>query len=225
MNYTRISRRFFAYYFDLLIVSGITSALLLFLKMFNLGLSLDGILEGDFSYFSKLTFLNLFIFVIYEVAFLISPLSSTPGKLILQLEVVSYNSSFIKVVIRSIVKAIDTLPGLIIISGLVAGFSDKKQSIHDMIAGTFVTDSDTRNQSFSNNMDSPEFHAEMKNRGIKTFSEQQALAQEMFGKTKNSTQKSFLASPLLWIIVLIISVVIGFIYSSTLTSELQKVFG
>lgn len=224
MNYAKLSRRFFAYYFDSIIVSGITSALLLFLKMFSLSISLEGLSKGDFSFFSKFYLLYLLLYLVYEVAFLVSPLSSTPGKLILELEVVSYNSSFIKVFIRSLVKVISTLPGLIFISGLVASFTEKKQSFHDMLAGTFVTDSDARNHSFSNKMDSPEFHAEMKKRGIKTFSQQQALAQEMFGKTKNSADKSFLVSPLLWIIVLIICVIIGFVYSGSLISELEKIF-
>ncbi len=221
MNYARLSRRFFAFYFDSLIVTGIVSALLLFLKIFDVGISFEGIMEGDFSFFSRYYILYFLIYLIYEVSFLASALSSTPGKIILGIEVVSYESSFIKVFIRSLVKVIGALPGLIYISGLVAAFNEKKQSIHDLLAKTFVTDLDSRNLSFSSNMDSAEFHEEMKKRGIKTFSQQQSLAEEMFGKASKANN-NLLTSPLLWVIVLVISIVVGFVYTRTVTSEIQK---
>lgn len=221
MNYARLSRRFFALYFDSCIVAGIVSTLLLFLKMFDIGISFEGILEGDFSYLSRYYALFFFVYLAYEIVFLISPLSSTPGKIILGQEVVSYESSFLKVIIRSIVKVIGAFSALIYISGLVAAFNEKKQSIHDLLAKTFVTDLDRSNRAFSSNMDSSEFHEEMKKRGIKTYSQQQALAEEMFGKARKANN-NLLMNPLLWVIVLIISIVIGLVYSRTITSEIQK---
>lgn len=221
MNYARLSRRFFSLYFDSLIVTGIISAFLLFLKIFDIGISFEGIMEGDFSFLSRYSILYLLIYLAFEVSFLTSALSATPGKIILGLEVVSYESSFLKVFIRSIVKVIGALSGLIYISGLVAAFNEKKQSIHDLLAKTFVTDLDSRNQSFSSNMDSAEFHEEMKKRGIKTFSQQQALAEEMFGKA-NKANNNLLRSPLLWVIVLVILIFVGFVYTRTVTYEIQK---
>lgn len=221
MNYAKLSRRFFAFYFDTLIVTGIVSVLLLLIKIFDLGISYEGILKGDFSYFSRYYILFSLIYLAYEVAFLTSALSSTPGKIILGLEVLSYESSFLKVFVRSIIKVIGALPGLIYISGLVAAFNEKKQSIHDLLAKTFVTDLDNRNQSFSSNMDSAEFHEEMIKRGIKTFSQQQALAEEMFGKASKANNNLF-NSPLLWVIVLGISIVVSFVYARSITYEVQK---
>lgn len=222
MNYAKLSRRFWAYYFDSIIVSGVFSAILMFLKLLGINMSFEGVMEGDFSSLVEFYLIYFLIYLIYEVAFISSSLSSTPGKLILELEVVCSNSSFIKVFIRSLVKTIEMFPGLIIISGFIAVFNDKKQSLHDLSAGTFVTDADNRNQSFENKMNSEELYQEMKKKGIKTFSQQRALAEEMYGKTKKSSAKSFLSSPLIWLVLLGISIVISFIYSNSLASDIQN---
>lgn len=223
MDYSKISRRFFAFYFDSIIVSGIVFTTLLILKLFNIGISYEGILKRDFSSIYKISFLYFIVFLVYEVIFLTSNLSSTPGKIILGMEVVSRQSSFLKVLIRVVVKAIATLPGIVIISGLVAVFSDQKQSIHDILAGTYVTDFNIRRQSYSNKMDSPEFHEEMKKRGIKTYSEQQALAQEMFGKFGKFGNNSILKTPIIWVIILLLSIFTLILYTNSVASELQSI--
>jgi len=223
MDYSKISKRFFAFYFDSIVVSGIVFALLLILKLINIEISYEGLLKGDISSVYKINLLYFLVFLVYEVIFLTSNLSSTPGKIILGVEVVSRQSSFVKVLIRSMVKVIVTLPGIAIISGLVAVFSDRKQSIHDMLAGTYVTDFSSRKQSFSIGMDSPEFHEEMKKRGIRTYSEQQALAQEMFGKSGKFGNGSLLKKPILWVIILLISIFVCILYFNSVASELKGI--
>lgn len=222
MNFSKLSKRFFAFYFDTIIVSSIVSVVLLLLKRFGTGISFENISKGDFSIFTKYFLLYFLVYLIYEIIFLSTNLSSTPGKIILEMEVVSYNSNFIKVFIRSVVKVIQSLPGLIFISGLVAAFSEKKQSIHDLLARTFVTDFDSRNRSALNKMDSTEFHEEMKKRGIKTYSEQQALIQELYGNPRKFTGKNLLKSPLPWILVLIISIIFNIIFTNSLISEMKS---
>lgn len=225
MNYAKLSRRFFAFCFDTIIVSGIVSAILLFLKflkIFDISKYAENLLKGDFSFFVNYFIISFLVYLAYEVIFLTSNLSSTPGKIILEMEVVSRKANFLKVFIRSLTKVIESSTGLIFISGLVATFSEKKQSIHDLLAKTFVTDFNIKRQSFSNIMDSPEFHEEMKRRGIKTYSQQQALVQEMLGKPGNSSNNSLLKAPLLWTIVLVFTIIIGIIYSNSVMSELKK---
>jgi len=225
MNYSKISRRFFAYCFDTIIVYGIICVLLLFLKVlkiFDISTYIENMLKGDFSFFTNYLLVCFLIYLAYEFIFLTSSLSSTPGKIILEMEVVSHKSSFTKVFIRSLVKVIQSLSCFIFISGLVAVFTEKKQTIHDLLAKTFVIDFDSRSQSLSNKMDSEAFHEEMKRRGIKTYSQQKALAEEMFGKSRKAINNSLLKAPLFWGIILILSIIIGGIYTNLVMSEIKN---
>jgi len=227
MSYSKISRRFFAYLFDTIIVSGIACTLLLILKLlniFDIRSVAENIVNGDFSFFVNYYILCFLIYLVYEVVFLISNLSSTPGKIILDMEIVSYKSSFLKVFIRAIVKVIESLTCLVLISGLVAVFTEKKQSIHDLLANTFVVDFDRKSHHLPSRMDSEEFHEEMKRRGIKTYSEQKALAQELFGNSKKTNIGTILSSPLLWVIVLVVSLIISTIYSNLIVYQIKKIF-
>ncbi|AEV70593.1 RDD family protein [Acetivibrio clariflavus] len=227
MSYSKISRRFFAYLFDTIIVSGFVCTLLLILKFLNIfdtKTLVENISKGDFSFFINYYILCFLIYLVYEVVFLTSNISSTPGKIILDMEIVSYKPSFLKGFIRSTVKVIESLSGLVIISGLVAVFTENKQSIHDLLAKTFVVDFDRRSQHIPSSMDSAEFHEEMKRRGIKTYSEQKALAQEMFGNRKKSSISFILSSPLLWAIVLVLSIIIIIIYSNVIIYQIRNFY-
>lgn len=77
--------------------------------------------------------------LIFETLFVYSPLSGTPGKILMNIEVSCYrNASFLKVLIRTLTKVIALYTGISIIEFFVIVFNKKKQSIHDMLASTVV---------------------------------------------------------------------------------------
>ena len=184
----------------------------------------EEIIEGKFSALSEFYLIYAVIYLIYEVGFLSSNLSATPGKIIMEMEVACTNANFLKVFIRSIIKFISTVTGLYIIFFTIAIFSEKKQSVHDLLASSFVIDKEKSNQGgidLTQDITKTEaFYEEMKNRGIKTFSEQKALAEEMYGKANKSSKSSILSSSFIWVLVLVISIGFSVIGGKVLVTDM-----
>lgn len=190
MNISKLFRRFWAYYFDNIIVAGIYAGILIVLKMFGVSISLQGVLEQNYTDLVTFYLTYGLLFLVYEISFLCSSLSATPGKLILGLEVVCYNQgSLFKVFIRSLVKVIATLISFVpFIFFLIAAFTENKQSPHDIIASTLVV---RKNNAASKKINNINLIEEMQKRGINTYSEQLALASELNGTSKNTASASY----------------------------------
>lgn len=232
MNFSSVSRRFWALIFDYFIIGSIFYGVVLVLKMSGISIfQLKEVVDGDFSSLSNFYLLYIIIYLIYEVTFLSSNLSATPGKIIMEMEVVSANANFFKVFFRSLIKAISTLTGLHIIFFTIAVFTEKSQALHDLLTGSFVID---KEMTSSSAMDltkditkTDAFYEEMKKRGIKTPSEKKALAEEMFSKAKKNSTNSILSNSFIWILVLFFSigfvVIEGKVFVSDLIIELSTI--
>jgi len=141
-----------------------------------------GVLMGQVHNIAILSLIFSLIYLIYEISFLSSKLSATPGKLISGLEVVCYEkSNFQKIIIRSLIKAIAILiPPLAILLFIISALSKTKQSLHDKLSNTCVIENNQKNGT-NPQMTLEEFFEEMKSRGLRMYSEQRALAQEIYG--------------------------------------------
>ena len=76
---------------------------------------------------------------LYQTIFESSKFQATPGKMILKIQVIDYNGdriSFGRSLFRNISRILSALT--MMIGYLMIGFSDKKQTLHDIIAKTFV---------------------------------------------------------------------------------------
>ncbi len=86
-----------------------------------------------------ITPLSLILATLYKVIFETSPLRSTPGKSIMGLAVVRANGSTMTVkdsIVRFAVSFISSM--FLFIGYLISLFNEKKQTFHDMVAGTVV---------------------------------------------------------------------------------------
>ena len=83
-----------------------------------------------------LTLLPMLYFVLFEA----SSFRATPGKRLLRMEVVSLTGeriSHLRALLRFVIKAFLSFP-LLYIGVLMVAFTQRKQGLHDMIAGTLV---------------------------------------------------------------------------------------
>lgn len=203
MSVSGVLRRYFALLLDSLILAGLYFGLIMALDILGIGISLDVIIErsinisqGRFNINSDLFngyyyFWFLMLFLIYEIGFVASGLSATPGKLILGIEVVSDSkSSIVKVILRALVKLpAVVVPPISIIYIVIALVSGKRQSLHDKVAKTYVVYKKT-SKNYSNKINTQELFEEMKRRGLRTYSEQLALAEELYGTSRKKSKKS-----------------------------------
>lgn len=225
MNISGLFRRFWAYYFDTIIVGGIFSVVCLVLRMFGIDamiLYFQGFLEQDYSMLAIIFLTYALVFFIYEAAFLSSRLSATPGKLILGLEVIGEKVSIFKVLIRSFIKSIATMTSIpAFILFLIAASNEKRQSLHDMMAGTYVVSNKSKKGSVSRRINNEELFEEMRRRGLKTYSEQVALANELYGGGRKVTTSG---TSYAWvgIMILVISLVCTFSYATLYTKDLVE---
>ncbi|HRR05133.1 MAG TPA: RDD family protein [Bacteroidales bacterium] len=193
MSISKLTRRFWAYLFDDIIVMGIYLGILLILKYaLNMSIPIDRLLERDTTVMKVYLLSYGLLYLFYEVFFLSLKVSATPGKMILRLEIVSdKRSSFFKVLLRSLVKVIATLTSILpFIFFVLAAFSEKKQTIHDKLAGTLVMKKNV-SRAVSREVDVEELFEEMKRRGYRTYSEQKALTEELYGSGNNSSGASY----------------------------------
>lgn len=241
MNLGNLFKRFWSYLFDLITVFGIYLGILLIIKILvnqnltvNLvneiykltskGISLESIKES--AHYIVIFYLSFgFLFLLYEIVFLSSALSSTPGKLLLGLEVACFKKvSFLKIFTRALVKVLTTLiPLLPFFSYLFAAFTKTKQSIHDKMAFTYVISIQKTSQFGSKpKMTSEEFFEEMKSRGLTLYSEQKALADEIYGSKIADLNKSSSKGKFVGFVVILISITLCLSFVSFSYSDLQN---
>lgn len=241
MNLGNLFKRFWSYCFDLIIVFGIYVGILLLLEIYanqnvisklieeiyNLSskeISLAAIKENT-HYMVKVYLAYGLLFLIYEVAFISSKISSTPGKSLLNLEVACFKKvSFLKVFIRSIVKVISILiPPLSFFSFLFAAFTKTKQSIHDKINYTYVISTKSTSHLGSKpKMTREEFFEEMKSRGYTLYSEQKALADEIYGSEIKEVVNSNSSSKFISAVVLVASIILCLCFISFSYPDFQN---
>ena len=186
MNTSKLTSRFWAYFLDSIILAGIYSGVLLILIFFfDFQMPINDFMEGEYVSTVALYLTYAILFLIYEVLFLSSKLAATPGKLLLGIELTTdKNNKFIRVLLRSLTKMIALSLYLVhIILSILAAFSKDKRMLYDKITGTFVVNKKTRRSS-SGEIDPNELFDEMKRRGLRTYSEQKALAEELYVVTK-----------------------------------------
>ncbi|MFY0688015.1 MAG: RDD family protein [Cyclobacteriaceae bacterium] len=98
-----------------------------------------GMLVAIFSAISTMALLSTTIQILYYSLMESSKHQATIGKLALGLQVTGMNGErldFLKALLRNISKIISSL--LMMIGFLIAGFTEKKQALHDIIASTLV---------------------------------------------------------------------------------------
>ena len=131
-NYAGFWIRVAAYLIDLFILIAVA-----FVISLATGVSLVDV-EGQAEY-TIADFLNLVVGIVYFVAFESSAMQGTPGKRALGLIVTDTNGnriSWLRALGRYFAKI---LSGLILLIGyIMVAFTERKQGLHDMIAGTLV---------------------------------------------------------------------------------------
>jgi len=93
------------------------------------------IVGGLLLYFFGLPLLT----ILYQSLFESSIMQGTPGKMIMEIQVVNERfrrASFGRCLVRNVCRILSS--AIFMIGYLIALFSDKKQTLHDLIAGTFV---------------------------------------------------------------------------------------
>jgi|LSQX01.2.fsa_nt_gb uncharacterized RDD family membrane protein YckC len=218
MNISNLSRRFWAYFFDSLTVAGLYAGVLVLLKLLGVQIQLQGVLERNHNDLSTFYMTYCLFYTLYEVIFLYSGLSATPGKLIMGLEVVCYNNgNIIKIITRALIKSIASVITFVpVIFFFVAVFSKKKQSPHDMLAQTVVV----KKENSSSDEVTSSLYEEMQKRGVKTYSEQLALAKEM--NVPERRQASAKSHSWIGLLLLILSIVFSSIFTVMSVPEFSK---
>lgn len=199
MNIGKLFKRFWAYCFDSVIVFSIFWIMLFIIITLSGYSGINFFVEATHKILTSEISLSLLmrqayilvifyliyglLYLIYEISFLSSKLSATPGKLLLHLEVVCYNkSSFKKILIRSLLKvAAILIPPLTLAFFIFSSFNKTKQSLHDKLSNTCVIAKNNSRYAANPQMTLEEFFEEMKSRGLRLYSEQKALSQEIYG--------------------------------------------
>lgn len=225
MEVCKLSRRFWAYVFDNIIVSGIYAGFLVALHALGKDIPIKGIIERNPNDLALmyLTFGLLYLF--YEVAFLSSKFSGTPGKLILNLQVVSCKkSTIIDALIRSCIKVIATLTQIVpVLFFILSIFTANKQAVHDLAADTIVMQKKKRAVIRSSNVDpSVNLFEEMKRRGLKTYSEQLALAKEL-NLYRGKKQTSVRSYTWLGVLIFVFSIVCVVFFVSFFYTDIRAI--
>ena len=125
--------RFLAWSIDVMAISVVVSVLQIFLVFI-------GILSMDLAY--AIAILMYFAVTIgYRIFFEWYWQGQTLGKKLLRLRVMDEQGlrlQFSQVVIRNLMRAVDSLPGLYLIGGLICLFSKRAQRLGDFVANTIV---------------------------------------------------------------------------------------
>ncbi len=149
VRYSGFWRRLCAFFLDGLVVTLINAAIIVILVMIEP--SYDSLVVSPVAIISY-SFVVVFLLFIYEIIFLSSSRMATPGKQLLGIKVTDMDGnriSFSCAVLRSIIKfglifvgrippVIGCLSWLNLLNPFLIVFSEKKQAIHDYIAGTVV---------------------------------------------------------------------------------------
>ena len=246
MNISKLFKRFVAYCFDFLIVLSIYWIILFLIKILSGYNGTTSLLEELRNISSpeiaadilKRQAFNLiilyliygFTYLIYETSFLSSKLSATPGKLILGLEVVCYSkSSFKKILIRSLLKITAILiPPFTLLLFMISAFSKTKQSLHDKFSNTCVITKDNSHlYGTKPQMTLEEFFEEMKSRGLRLYSEQVALSQEIYGRPTPLAKPYYKPASnhsLFGVFILVISIAVSISFAYYFFPNIQKLY-
>ena len=148
-NYATFFQRLIAYIIDLILIGFIQTVFIApLLGLLGIGLALG----DDFSQSEKVTFFSIFAGIgiaVYLVIFILgwlyfalfesSAKQATPGKMALGIKVADTNGerlSFVKATLRYFGKY---LSGMFMMIGyIIAGFTERRQALHDFIAGSIV---------------------------------------------------------------------------------------
>ena len=246
MNISKLFKRFLAYCFDAVIVLCIHFGIIFLIKILssNNGITilpekinriaasnnlLDALLSNAY-YIVLFYLLYGLLFLIYELSFLSTKLSATPGKLVLGLEVACYSGSdFRKLLIRSLLKVTAILiTPLAILLFIVSAFSKTKQSLYDKLSKTCVITKDTRKIRGTNpQMTLEEFFEEMKSRGLRMYSEQKALSEEIYGSPIPLSQVYYRQASfrsMFGVLILIISIGLSVSFALYIFPDIQKLY-
>lgn len=143
--------RFVAYVLDYLILSVATSVLILpALAIFGFSMAMpfmNGHNDEDilyalpalFSFIAYCYFMALITYWLYFAFFNSSKMQATPGKMAVGIKVTDYNYkrlTFARATGRYFSKIVSGFT--MFIGYIIAGFTDKKQALHDFIASTYV---------------------------------------------------------------------------------------
>lgn len=242
MNIGKLFKRFWAYCFDLIMVCGIYWGILFLIRILSnyniiseVVKEVHKILSSEISigqaYYSLTFYLSYgLLFLIYEISFLSSKLSATIGKLTLGLEVVCYNGfDFQKILIRSLLKVTTMLiPPLTLSLFIFSAFSKTKQSLYDKWSNTCVITKDNSKIYGSNpQMTLEEFFEEMKSRGLRLYSEQQALSEEIYGSPiplGQTYNKPASSHSMFGVLVVFILIAISVSFALYVFPDIQKLY-
>jgi uncharacterized RDD family membrane protein YckC len=152
MNYAGFWLRFVAIIIDAIIL-GILNWLIigpiLAAVGISSGISMNDLMSGDFdpaqlaatlgTMFGIGWFVSRLIDILYHSFFEASKFQGSVGKIALGLKVTDTSGNkidLVKAIIRNFCKIISSM--ILLIGYIMAGFTDKKQALHDMIASTLV---------------------------------------------------------------------------------------
>lgn len=148
-QYSGFWRRFAAYLIDVIIIL-LMIAILVIAPLTVISISAGSALEW-YIYIVEMAGI-IVIYLIYDTIFLSSGMMATPGKRLLGIKVTDLNGnclSFPRALLRTIFKfgfaivsalipAIDIISLVILLNPFLITLTEKKQAIHDFIAGTIV---------------------------------------------------------------------------------------
>ena len=98
---------------------------------------------------------------------------------------------------------------LVLISFIVSAYSKKKQSLHDRVANTYVAVLNAPNHGTNPTMTLEEFFEEMTSRGLRMYSEQLALAEEIYGSRIIEPDNANTTSSAIGVLALVISIILN----------------
>lgn len=224
MEVSKLSKRIFAYLFDIIIVIGIYAGILIILHMFGKDIPIEGVLEKNPNDLALVYLTFGLVYLFYEVFFLSTNFSSTPGKLIFNIQIISCKkSSIFDALIRSTIKVIATLTQIVpVIFLIISIFTANKQAVHDIAADTIVMQK-KRTVIRSRNVDpNVNLFEEMKKRGLKTYSEQVELAKELncYKGTSSASKSSY---AWLGVLIFVFSIGCGVFFVSFFYADIKAI--
>jgi uncharacterized RDD family membrane protein YckC len=225
MEVSKLSKRIWAYLFDTIIVTGIYAGILIALYVLGKDVPIKGIIERNPNDLALIYLTYGLVYLFYEVVFLSSNFSGTPGKLILNLQVISCKKSTIfDALIRSCIKTVATLTQIVpFLFFILSIFTANKQAVHDIAADTIVMQKKKRTVIRSANVDpNVNLFEEMKRRGLKTYSEQVALAKEL-NCYRGKGQANTPSYAWLGVLIFVFSIVCGVFFISFFYSDIKTI--
>lgn len=121
------------------LLDGIITGIIIILVSFIVGLLIGGVLKSTSGAAATGNFLSIIIGWLYYALLESSPKQATLGKQALGIYVTDLDGNqitFLKATLRYFAKILSTL--ILFIGYIMVAFTEKRQGLHDMIAGTLV---------------------------------------------------------------------------------------